>query len=197
MAHESVFNHLGELGLNHNIENKVAYVCGAGPGLRDGLASIPRDSYAVACNSAIAADYPFALWMAFDANCPRFAWFHYGLQTPAIRVFGGPIKRYAHYAFSSLPCPNKQIRLADNALNGRGTIVCCALQLMLYATAKKVILIGCPFGGSRHDDGSTVGKSARFKIKAKIANRYIRLLKARGMDIVSMGPTALDIEVIA
>lgn len=188
----NVFRHLAELQIPN-----VAYVAGAGPLLLKELEQIPRDAYVIACNRAIQAGFPFRLWMVFDLNCHQFTWF----KTPPLggykKVFGYKLGRTqpGSFIFSSRHTDYVR-RVAAGGLQGGGTIVCCALQLLFWAGCRTAIMLGCPLSGNTHFDGTPTGTRNEVWKQAHQARSYIQQMESGGMTILALNHNALDVPLV-
>jgi hypothetical protein len=189
----NIFRHLAALQIPN-----VAYVAGAGPLLLEELRTIPPDSFVIACNRAIQADFKFSAWMVFDLNCKRFQWFR---QPPAgdyARIFGHRLQRDHQdaYCFSSrhTDCMH---RITPGGLQGGGTIVGCALQLLYWAGCRTAITLGAPMSGSTHFDGTKAQPYNGVWKQAHCCTYYINQMQCGGMTVLAVGQNALGLKLVS
>jgi hypothetical protein len=187
----NVFRHLSALNVPH-----TAFVAGAGPLLLDELKRLPPDAYVVACNRAILAPWPFKLWMVFDQNCHRFDWYNKAPAGDYRKVFGYRLAADVPDAllFSSRHVERPHL-IAPGGLQGGGTIVSCALQLMFWAGSSRVILLGAPMQGNTHFDGTMAQPRNCVWKQANRVAYHAQQMQARGMQIYALSHNAMGIPI--
>lgn len=91
---------------------------------------------------------------------------------------------------------------ADGYLRGGAGAVARGVQLAWFNEAARCILVGADMTGMKYFDGtinkwkhSSLDKEGNW-IELTYFNELIKWVKARGMDVVSLTETALDVEVI-
>lgn len=192
LAPENIFRHLDRLRIP-----AVAYVAGAGPGLLEELDSLPPNAYVVACNRAILAKYPYRLWMVFDKNAPKYPWFKNPPPGDYERIYGNALRKLypGTLWFSSRRTP-QPYTIAPGGIQGGGTIVCCALQLLYWAGVKTAYLLGSPMRGRFHFDGSQAAESPGIWKQASRARFYIYQMAQGGMSTVALSENSMDIPIV-
>jgi hypothetical protein len=192
LPENNVFRHLRALKIP-----SVAYVAGAGPLLLDELKRIPDDAYVIACNRAIMAPWPFAIWMVFDQNCHRFPWYNNPPAGDYRKVFGYKLGASVPEAliFSSRHVDHPNL-IAAGGLQGGGTIVGCALQLCFWAGCSAVVMLGAPMQGDTHFDGTMAQPRNCVWKQANRVAYHAQQMQARGMAIYSLSHNAMGIPIL-
>ena len=188
---ENVFRHLDRLAIP-----SVAYVAGAGPLLLDELDMIPRNAWVIACNRAIMAPFPFKLWMVFDINAPKYAWFKNPPPGDYERVYGNALRKlYPGTMWFSSRRTESPFSVAPGGLQGGGTIVGCALQLLYWAGCQTVIMLGAPMSGRYHFDGTTAcGYCGTWK-QAHRCRSFVDQMVLGGMTTLALHANAMNLPI--
>lgn len=187
----NVFRHLDDLKIP-----SIAYVAGAGPLLLEELKRLPPGAFVIACNRAIQAPYPFKIWMVFDLNCKRFDWYKKAPPGDYTKVFGYKLGREVPGAliFSSRHVEKPHL-IAPAGLQGGGTIVSCAVQLLFWAGCEVVIMLGAPMKGDRHFDGTNAySRNCIWKQAARMSYHAYQM-QLLGMSIFALNSNAMGIPI--
>jgi hypothetical protein len=189
----NVFRHLSDLKIP-----KVAYVAGAGPTLLKDIKEIPADAYVIACNRAILADYPFSAWMVFDLNAVRFPWFKRERIGSYKKIFGYRLaKEYpCDYLFSSRHVDTMR-QITPGGLQGGGTIVSCAMQLLYWAGCQTVILLAAPMSGRLHFDRTVACNRTGPWRQATCMRYHCEQMRMGGLAIFSSCDNAYGVSLLS
>ena len=194
-----VFAHIDMLRMPSRV-----FIAGAGPSLPLDMRQIPLGSYVIALNRAITYEYPYAMWMVFDKNSPRFSWFHkpvwagtliaMGYRLHVNRLAAGLTSR-ADLTWSSHKMYDQRM-LIEGGLQGGATVAGCAAQLAYWGGVDHITLAGVPLMGGLHFDGTQASRSRGVWNQALKFRRLAAQLKAKGVTVDSFCPNGMNLPVV-
>ena len=207
LPYPDVFEHLSAMP-------QRVYIVGSGPLGAGPMRSIPTDAYCIALNSSICQWRRWAWWMAADHRLVDCEWWP-EVKPPsetrvlfsarlANRIHSDPAvfpKLHPHYYYrydpglSGASFVPGQVCLMPGILRGL-TVAGSALQFAYYCGAQEVALCGIDMRGPRHTDGFLNPDPVYRGVWPWCANlsKLIGVLRAEGMTIYSISPTALGVE---
>ena len=184
---------------------------------------VPRDAFVIAVNYAIMISrVQKHIWIAEDSGLPKlYSWFRdaakdyiakaYLLEEPyPTPVFdaGYMYEKYPNVAYIYHSGPHlsyqqphyKPFSLIPGLLRGYCTISSKAIQLAIHKGAKRIVLCGVDMHGAQYFDETVtasgyIGPSGNWIFVPRF-NEFLKHLKADGIEVVSLSPTALNVEVI-
>ncbi len=186
---------------------------------------IPPDAFVIAVNYGIMIPRAQKhIWMAEDSSLPKlYAWFRdaakdyiakgYLLDEPYPTPVFDSGYMYEHfpnvpYTYNSGPHLSYQaphyhpFAIIPGLLRGYCTISAKAIQLAIQKGAKRIVLCGVDMRGKMYFD-ETVTESGYVKegfagpwIFVPRFNEFLKYQKGEGIEVVSLSPTALKVEVI-
>ncbi len=186
---------------------------------------IPPDAFVVTVNYGIMIPrVQKHIWIAEDSSLPKlYTWFRdaardyiakaYLLEEP----YPTPIfdSGYMYETYPNLPyiyhsgphlsyhAPNYHpYAIIPGLLRGYCTISSKAIQLAVQKGSKRIVLCGVDMQGKQYFDetvtesGYVTGRFGSTWIFTERFNNFLEWLRGDGIDIVSLSPTALDVEVV-
>ncbi|HSW65408.1 MAG TPA: hypothetical protein VLH56_19180 [Dissulfurispiraceae bacterium] len=144
---------------------ETVYIVATGENGKDYYDYIPKDACTIGLNGALEIGIPFTYYIAFDLECPRQDWWYCDMGD-AIPIFGTGIAHdpRCKYYFKYRPALQQYQTMYDlipGVLRGGASISACAIQFAYYFGAKRIIMVGVDMGGTRHWNGTDVGKAGR------------------------------------
>ncbi len=183
----------------------------------------PSSPVSIACNKGILSRSVPTFWLCATPALPQLEWFRKAMvdnKVPVIARRGTLLEAYPdipyyfndgpslwsdanrNAAANSIKSVTKYFGCTEGLLRGGASAVARAVQLAWFKKAKRCVLIGADMKGRVYFDG-TINETKRNTMDDKghwfelpFFNELIKWVKARGMDVVSLTPTALDVEVI-
>ena len=208
--------------LKHNwkLPSDEVYVLGTGPNGKEHYKRIPADAWVIGVNQAIELwpIVPMFLWLCADGTLPKQEWFIQNVGT-FIRVewpledsknptpcfdSGVLLNAYPdvpyYFTHGRTLRASPAFALEEGVLRSGGSISSEAVQLAYWLGAKRIVLVGVDMAGKTYFDDTTNlnprllpdGKSKHLRIM----NGLCTWLRARGTEVVSLSPTALQVKII-
>ena len=193
------------------------YVIGSGPNGKGCYGDIPKKGCVISVNKAVEIPLPqIQVWLFATPGLLREEWFTNLIcdlepvlkKEPFIIARAGAlIDTYPDIPYYFLCGPSLWSKempkgCIQDCLRGGASACARAVQLAWFNEAKRVILIGADmkgdgyFDGTRNEHKKNTMKPDGLWFELPYFNELIEWCKMRGMGVVSMSKTALDIEVI-
>ena len=186
------------------------YVVAPGPNGLAHIGRIPDDAFIIVVNKAIELPLKPRLWMCSEPLTGKTEWFQNNIEAnKGIACFWDKyfLQDYpdiAYYWEHEEPLLTAaDTRPAYRSLRRRATIAGQAVQLGYWLGAKRIIMCGFDASGNTYYDDTPAGEGNSFKMRegdwdwvVRLMNPMIKLMKAEGVEVVSLSKTAIDVEVI-
>lgn len=192
---------------------RKVYICGSGPNGAEALKAIPDTGCLIALNSAVAQWKRWDYWLAFDHRIVDSEWWVDARPPKCCKsLFGARLANRIHldplvfpkikpdYYFRYHPgmsgasfVPNQPC-LVEGLLRGL-TVAGCALQFAYWFGAQEIALCGIDMQGPNHIDGHRNIDKVYEGVWpwANNLSKLCAVLKAEGLNIYSLSPTALGV----
>jgi len=208
------------LQLDWKFPSDEVYILAPGPNGKAHYDRIPADAWVIGVNKAIMLreQAPISIWLCADGTLPKQEWFDDAVKTVINENF--------QLSLSSSPtaCFDKGVLLAtypdvpyyfthghalrrspkfapeQGVLCSGGSISGQAIQLAYWLGAKCIVMVGVDMTGGTYFDG-TANLNPRLlpdgtSKHCRMLNGLCQWLKARGVDVVSLSPTALGVKAV-
>ena len=206
--------------LKHNwkLPSDTVYIFGTGPNGKDHYGRVPANSWIIGVNKAINLQEPISIWLCADGTLPKQEWFTKSAEYVISQKFilddhhrptpcfdaGTLLKAYPNVPYYIIHGhtlrESPPFAPEEGVLRSGGSISAQAIQLAYWLGAKRIVLVGVDMAGKTYFDDTTNlnprllpdGKSKHLRIM----NGLCTWLRARGTEVVSLSPTALNVKVI-
>jgi len=193
---------------------KTVYIVGGGPNGNQRMHKIPGDACSIALNSSVLRKKNWTWWCCFDKGIRKYDWYsHLSLSKTCSKLFGIELtkvilqneekERWPDFSFKYRPGWHrnpKPYNLRFGWLRGNMSIAGCAIQFAYYGGAKEIILCGVDMYGRVRWDGfiGTEGDhyAREWKPIVPRINQLIYILKQKGVSVVSLSKTSLNVELV-
>lgn len=182
-----------------------------GKGGSDYLSLLDPSLTTIVINKAIEIDCNADLWMVADSNAyehrhNKCSWFQYGIDNHMdIACFdsGFLFEKYPDVPMTFEHGPKIAIDdccLIPGFMRSGCSIGAQAIQMAFWLGADEIRLLGMDMSGVEYFDGTDAGAKWRndgtwHVIKTRI-NLMLNWIRSRGVEVTSLSPTALDVEVL-
>jgi len=208
------------LQLDWKFPSDEVYILAPGPNGKAHYDRIPADAWVIGVNKAIMLreQAPISIWLCADGTLPKQKWFvsevnsiiqnnsplsDSHITTPCFDA-GALLRMYPDvpYHFRHGQALRKSPKFApeQGVLRAGGSISAQAVQLAYWLGAKRIVLVGVDMAGGTYFDGM-VNLNPRLlpdgtSKHCRMLNGLCQWLKARGVDVVSLSPTALGVKAV-
>ena len=206
--------------LKHNwkFPSDEVYVFGTGPNGKKHYERVPGNSWIIGVNKAIILEEPMSIWMCADGTLPSQEWFIKSVDyvisqkfilddhhrpTPCFST-GKLLNAYPdvpyYFTHGYTLREDPKFSPLEGMLRSGGSISAQAMQLAYWLGAKRIVLVGVDMAGDTYFDGTKNINPRLMKdgvsLHCRMCNGLCQWLMARGTEVVSLSPTALQVKVI-
>jgi hypothetical protein len=195
-----------------SIQQDVVYVLAPGPNGIDYWDEIPEDAFVIVVNKAIelihdrSIQCSSCLWLISENSAFQTEWFqtykdaYSGILCVGKALVGpGNLKDDEYYKvfdYHGRVAVEQIIDVVPDALSIGTTVSGMAIQLAWHIGANKIVLCGIDMGGDYFDGTERIGGTA-FGMYCEHMDRLMKRMKdKRDVEIVSLSPTRLNVEII-
>jgi len=186
------------------------YIVAPGQNGRDYYDKIPSDAFIIVVNKAIELPLQPWLWMCSEPYAAQTDWFKDNIDdNKHIACFWSQhlYEAYPDIAYfweHETPLLTEENFIPKGGVLRRGaTITGQAIQLAYWFRARRITLCGFDACGNKYFDDVPAGIGEALDARAgvwdwtvRLINPLVEWMQSNGIEVVSLSPTALDVEVI-
>ena len=196
-----------------SFKGQDVYIIGSGPTAKEGALRMPAIATTIVVNRAVLLEHIKPdYWLCATPALAREQWFQDVMDNspsvPVIARYGDLLEKYPdipyyfHPGASLWSEPHMPFGCIEGYLRGGASAPARAMQLAWFKEAARCILVGADMRGDGYFDGTrnehkhrTMDKDG-YWLELPYFQRLIEWVKGRVMEVFSLTPTAVDVEVI-